>query len=427
MDRVIEKKRFSPKTVLLVAVPAILLAAFGYLIFSRSGRSTLTVNPERMTAAEIVQGEFLEYIPINGIITPITTVYLDIQEGGRVEEIYVEDGKPIRKGDPILRFSNAALQKESINAESRLLDNLNQLRNTKISLAEKKLILEDALLDISYQILDLKRDYDHYKVLAKNGDISEDQFIATGERLDYLNEKRKLLKRRIKQEESLREQQLRQVDESIDRVNRSLVIMGSILDNLEVRAPISGHLSALKAEIGQSIPRGARIGQIDRLDRFKVTAKIDQYYITKVAVGQSGGFSYDGQTYRIEIEKIYPEVINDTFEVDMVFGFQVPGSIKRGQTLQINLSLSNPKKCLMVSKGGFYRETGGRWVYLISEDRMGADRIDIRIGRQNPRNLEVLEGLKEGDWIITSGYDAFNKADELQFTRPIHAPIRRTG
>jgi len=426
MDRVIEKKKLSLKTVLMVAVPILLLTAVGYLLFGTSGRSVLRVNPERMTAAEVVQGEFLEYVPINGIVTPITTVFLDIQEGGRVEEIYVEDGRPIQKGDLILRFSNAALQKESINAESRLLDNLNQLRNTKISLAEKKLVLEDSLLDISYRILDLERDYDHYEVLVKNGDISEDQYIATKDQLDYLRVKRELLKKRIRQEDILRQQQLKQVDESIERVDRSLVIMSSILDNLDVRAPISGHLSALKAEIGQSIPRGARIGQIDRLDSFKVRAKIDQYYITKVAVGQSGDFTYDDQPYQVAVEKIYPEVINDTFEVDMIFGLLVPESIKRGQTLQINLSLSNPKKCLTVSKGGFYQETGGRWIYLISEDRMTADRTTIRIGRQNPRNLEVLEGLKKGDWIITSGYDAFNKVDRLEFTEPIHTAIRRT-
>ena len=419
MDRVIEKKKWSAKKIILILSVCAVVLVPGYLLLSHSGKTRLRTDPTRMTAAKVTQGEFLEYIPINGIVTPIITVFLDIEEGGRVEEIFVEGGKPIRRGDLILRFSNAALQKESISAESRLLDNLNQLRNTKISLAEKKLILEDSLLDLDYNIVDLERKYSNYRALIRNEDIARDEYIAVRDRLDYLKRKRELLKKRIKQEEILRQQQLQQVDESIGRVNRSLEIMGNTLENLDVRAPISGHLSTLRAEIGQSFHRGARIGQIDRLDDFKVQARVDQYYISKVAIGQSGNFNYDGNDYVVAIQKIYPEVTNDTFEVDMAFGDRVPKAIKRGQTLQINLSLSNPKKSMIVSKGGFYQQTGGRWVYLIAEDRQTAHRTDIRVGRQNPRHLEVLEGLQEGDWIVTSGYGAFNKVDELQFSEPI--------
>lgn len=419
MDRVIEKKKWSLKKILLILGAGVVILIPAYLIMTHSGKTRLKVDPVRMTVAKVTQGEFLEYIPINGIVTPMTTVFLDIEEGGRVEEIFVEGGKPIQKGDLILRFSNAALQKESISAESRLLDNLNQLRNTKISLAEKKLILEDSLLDLDYNIVDLERKHSNYKALIKNEDIAKDEYIAVRDRLDYLKRKRELLKKRIKQEKILRQQQLQQVDESIGRVSRSLEIMGDILENLDVRAPISGHLSTLRAEIGQSFHRGARIGQIDQLDDFKVQARVDQYYISKVAIGQSGNFTYDGNDHVVAIQKIYPEVTNDTFEVDMAFGKLVPKAIKRGQTLQINLSLSNPKKSMIVSKGGFYQQTGGRWVYLVSEDRRSAHRIDIRVGRQNPRYLEVLEGLNQGDWIITSGYGSYNKVDELQFSEPV--------
>ena len=419
MDRVIEKKKWPLARVLAILAAVGLIVVVSYLVVTSTGTSRLKVDPSRMTFAKVTQGEFLEYIPINGIVTPETTVFLDIEEGGRVEEIFVEGGGPIRKGDLILRFSNAALQKESINAESRLLDNLNQLRNTKISLAEKKLVLEDSLLDLNYQIVDLERKHNHYETLAKTGDVAEDEYVALRNRLHYLKEKRELLKKRILQEEVLRQQQLQQVDESIERVNRSLDIMGRTLESLDVRAPISGHLSTLKAEIGQSFHRGARVGQIDRLDSFKVRAQIDQYYISKVFIGLSGNFDYDGRPYRVDIQKIYPEVTNDTFEVDMAFSGKAPEGIKRGQTLQVNLSLGNPKKSMMVTKGGFYQQTAGRWAYLIAEDRKVARRTDIRVGRQNPRHFEVLEGLREGDWIITSGYGAYNRVDELEFTQAI--------
>jgi len=419
MDRIIKKKKWPLSKLLMIAGAFTAIILIAYLLFSSAGKTRLRVKPDRLTVSRIEQNEFLEYIPINGVVQPVNTVYLDIEEGGRVEEIFVEGGKPINKGDVILRFSNAALQKESINAESRLLDNINQLRNTKISLAEKKLILKDNLLDLSYRIQDLERIYEHNEVLREKGNIPEDDYIKTRDQLQYMRDKRELLKERIRQEDILRQQQLAQVDESISRVNRSLKIMEDILGSLEVRAPISGHLSTLKAEIGESIRKGQRIGQIDVLDDFQVRAKIDQYYISKVSTGLTGHFDFNGETHQLKIQKIYPEVINDVFEMDMSFENQAPEGIKRGQTLQIDLSLGDPKTCLVVAKGGFYQETGGQWVYLVSEDRQTACRTNIRLGRQNPRYLEVLEGLKVNDWVITSGYDTFNKVDELQFDEPL--------
>jgi len=419
MDRIIEKKKWSLKKIIIIGGSCAFVMLMAYLVFSSTGKTRLRVNPSRLSVSSVKQGEFLEYIPINGTVQPVKTVFLDIEEGGRVEEIFVEGGRPIQKGDLILRFSNAALQKESISAESLLLDNINQLQNSKISLAESKLVLKDNLLEQEYRIKDLERVYNHSKVLEEKGNISKDEFIKIKDQLEYLKQKRELLKERIAQEEILRQQQLEQVDESIARATRSLEIMSRIVDSLEVRAPISGHLSTLKAEIGESIRKGQRIGQIDVLDDFIVRAKIDQYYISKVGVDQKGHFDFDGNSHVLQIGKIYPEVINDVFEVDMVFEDHAPSGIKRGQSLQIDLSLSDPQKCIIVDKGGFYQQTGGQWIYLLSDDRLSAYRMNIRIGRQNPRYLEVLEGLKEGDRVITSGYDMFNKVDELQFTEPL--------
>ena len=415
MDKAIEKKTWTLKKVITIGVVCTMLVSLGYLTYSKSGKSRLKVDPTRMTMSQISQDEFLEYIPINGTVLPLTTVFLDIEEGGRVDEIFVEGGNPIEKGDLILQFSNASLHQQSIDSESRLVENLNQLRNTKFSLAEKKLTLQDKLLDMDYEIMDLERTCRQYEMLKETGDIAEDRYVAEKDKLDYMNKKRALLKERISQENILREQQLKQVDDSIERVTRSMEITGRMLDRLEVRAPISGHLSTLKADIGENISKGERIGQIDLLGDFKVRASMDQYYISRVVTGQPGTFIFDGQSFTLTVQKIYPEVANDTFEADMAFNGDIPEGIIRGQSLQINLSLSNPEKCLIIPKGGFYQETSGRWAYVISEDRQTAFRTDILIGRQNPGSLEVLEGLREGDWIITSGYGTFNKVDELVF------------
>jgi HlyD family secretion protein len=420
MDRPIKKKKWPLSRLVFVISVCVIIVFLAYQVLTRAGITRLRIDPSRMTVSEVEYGEFLEYYPFDGTVVPETSVYLDIEQGGRVEEIFAEGGKPIKKGDLILRFSNATLQRNSIDTETRLLENLDALRNTQFNRAQSKLLLRDTLLDLEYRIVKLEKKYKRFKAL-KTDDVvlSDEQYEDVRDELDYLKDKRDLLKERIRQEDLLSEKQLEQANKSIDRLNISMELLTKTVESLDVRAPISGHLSSINAEIGQTIGPGQRIGQIDILDSFKVRAGIDQYYISKVAVGTKGKFSLEGDSYGIEVKKIYPEVVNNQFIVDMIFIGEAPEGIKRGQTLTTELSFSEAEECLMVKKGGFYQETSGRWVYLISEDGKSAYRQDIRLGRQNPRYVEILEGLEEGDWVITSGYDTFKKADELIFTEPL--------
>jgi HlyD family secretion protein len=421
MDKPIEKRAWPPQRIALFAgVGAIALLLIGALI-SIGTRNSVNVQAERISVAQVKQGEFQEYVPINGAVQPNTTVYLDLEEGGIVEKIYVEGGSPIKKGSLILSFSNSAAQKQNIEAETRLIDNLNQLRNSKMNLTQSNLILKDQLLDLEYKINELEKTYARYQQLMKgpNSQLSKEQFENTRDQLSYLKSKRDLLQQRIIRETDLQEQQSVQIDSSIKRVNRNLEILSRIIDALEVRAPIDGHLSTLSAEVGQSFQRGQRIGQIDQLQSFKVRADIDQYYISKVSIGQQGKFNFGGRDYQLEVIKIYPEVNKDVFQVDLAFKEGVPEGIKRGQTLQIDLGLSESKTTNVVSKGSFHRHTNGRWAYVVAPDGLSARRIDIVTGRQNPQFVEVLEGLKAGDWIITSDYDSFAGAEELTFQTPI--------
>ena len=412
MDRTIEKKRWS--------VGRIILIFFIYLIVSRSGTTRLKIDPTRMTVSQVKYGDFREYYPFDGTVVPVTSVYLDIEEGGRVEEIFVEGGQSIQKGERILRFSNDTLQRNSIDTETRLLENLDTLRNTQFNRAQSKLLLRDTLLDMNYKILKLEKKHKRYKVLKEDDIVlSDEQYEDVSDELKYQIAKRDLLKERIKQEDMLSEKQVEQANKSIERLSVSLDLLAKTMDSLEVRAPISGHLSSINAEIGQTISRGQRIGQIDILDRLKIRAGIDQYYNSKVNADTKGKFSLDGKSFEVAVMKIYPEIINNQFNVDMAFIGDPPEGIKRGQTLTVELDFSESEQRLMVTKGGFYQETGGRWVYLISEDGKTAGRVDIRLGRQNPRYVEVLEGLKEGDMVITSGYDTFKEADTLIFDEPI--------
>jgi len=421
MDRAIEQPR-GPGWRTIALVGLVLLAFLvGWLVVTQSGRSRLKVDPTRMTTAEVRVGQFREYFPFDGRVEPETTVYLDIEEGGRVEEILVEGGQFVEQGDLILRFSNATLQRSSIDTETRLVENLNALRNTQLNLAQNSLRLREQLLDLEYQILDVERTFNRSLALIDSDAVSRESFEKLRDQLDYLRDKRDLQLERMASEEQLSQLQLEQANSSVERLNTMLDLVSQVIQSLEVRAPISGFLSNIDANLGQNINRGQRIGQIDVLDAYKISVSIDQYYISRVEVGTRGRFELDGVPYEVVVEKLFPEVdvASNTFKVDVDFAGAVPPDLRRGQRITVEMSFGEPAEALMVARGGFYQQTSGRWAYLISEDGTSARKTPIRLGRQNPRFVEVLEGMRPGDWIITSSYDAFNEVDELQFTQPI--------
>ena len=419
MDKPIQKKFWTPGRIGLIVFGPMIVASMVYVFGFRTEKSRLNVDPTRMTFSKIGYGEFREYYPFDAKVEPVTSVYLDVETGGRVEQIFAEGGKFVKEGDLILRFSNAGLQRNSIDTESRLIETLDIQRNTQFTRAQNKLTNQDTLLGIDYQIHSLNQKYRRYEAMIKDGLISRQDFEDVRDELEYTKNKKALMEERIKQEDLLSEKQLTQAKLSIERLNLSRDLLTKTVESLEVRAPISGYLSSIEAQVGQNIAAGMRIGQIDMLDKLKLSAGIDQYYIAKVTVGTKGTFTLEGASYAVAVQKVYPEVKDNKFTVDMAFAGDIPNGIKRGQTVTVELDFSESGKSLVVSKGGFFNQTNGRWVYLISGDRRSASRANIRTGRQNPRDVEVLEGLREGDWIITSGYDSFNEVDTLIFPESV--------
>lgn len=419
VDRIIKKKVWTPGRIIWSGLGVALVLGLLTLVMQRSGNERLTVDASRLTISRVSMGEFREYYPFDGTVVPETSVFLDVEEGGQVSEIHTQGGLWVEQGDLILRISNTALQRTSIDTETRLLENLDQLRNTQFSRVQSQLALRDQLLDLEYRILEQQKRFDRYQTLITGNAISQDEYEAVEDELTYLTGKRDLLQERIKQEDLLTELQLQQAEQSIERLNTSLDLLATIVDSLEVRAPISGYLSSIDAQIGQSINPGQRIGQIDLLDDFKIQVQIDQYYAADIQVGSAGHVRLGSRDYPVEVRKIYPEVIDNVFRVDAYFTGENPTSIRRGQSLTVELNFGIPRQSLMVRKGGFYQATSGRWAYLIAEDGRSATRTDIRLGRQNPQFVEVLEGLREGDWIITSGYDSYNQIDQLNFSEQI--------
>lgn len=413
MDKKIEKKKW-PLWRIALYVAIVVAVGFGLTsLYKQAGTSRLNVEQERILLDTVHRGVFKEYITIFGTVEPFKTVYLDAVESGKIEEIYVEDGAVIAQGTPILRLSNLDLQLSVLNQEAQIIDQINTIRNQTILMDQQSLRLKEDALSVNYQIALLSERTRRNKLLYQDSAIAQVEYQETRDEYEFLLNRRKLLKATITQDSLYQAMQQDQMKSSVGLMRRNLEFAKNSLDNLTVRAPIDGQLSSLDSEIGELITEGNRIAQIDVLDTYKIRARIDEFYISRIFPNQEGTFTMDGQTYTLKIKKIYPEVSEGSFEVDLFFDDDFPTNIKRGQTIALKLSLSDETEARLLAKGGFFQETGGNWVYEVDPQGGVARKKSIRIGRQNPDYYEVVEGLNEGDVIIVSSYENYNKKEEL--------------
>ncbi|MFN7116360.1 MAG: efflux RND transporter periplasmic adaptor subunit [Saprospiraceae bacterium] len=414
MDRKIEKKFWTRGRVFSIVGVVAVVALAGAAYFQTIGSNRrVNVQAERITVGEVKQGIFKETIPVNGVVLPITTIYLDVLEGGRVEEKYVEDGAILKEKDPIIRLSNTDLELDLVNRETAVYDLITNMQNTR-NLAEQNTIrLQNQLADVDNALAEAKRVYDLNKGLYEQKVISQQDFQSSKNMYEYQVRRKDLTERQLKADAATFAQQIKQMEQSIARTQVGLQIMRKKSDDLTVRAPVAGQLTSLDAEYGQSITPGTRIGQIDVLSGFKVQADIDEHYISRVFTGLEGEFTFNGKNYKLEVKKIYSQVTNGRFQVDMEFKGAVPEGIRRGQTLQVRLALSAETTALLLPRGGFYQQTGGNWIFKVDESGNKAYRVDIQLGRQSPDYYEVLGGLQDGDKVVTSSYENYGDMQEL--------------
>lgn len=413
MDKKIEKKKWTPKKIAWMVGGSALAVLVLYTIIFGSRDSKLNVRSERITVSEVRQGQFQEFIAVTGTVEPIKTHYLDAVEGGRVDTVYIEAGTFVNKGDRILKLANTNLLLDIMYREAELFQQSNNLRNTKLDMARNSLAMRRQLLELNNQIRTQERINESNKVLAEKNLISTREFEESQDQLEYLENSLELTMEMHHQDSLFREAQIQQLESGLDRMEENLDIVRQNLENLIIKAPVSGQLTSLNAEIGESKSRGERLGQIDILDGFKVRVSIDEHYIARVSTGQKGSFTFSGETYKLSIDKVYPEVLNGRFEVDMLFVGDEPEGIRRGQTLRIRLELGDLSEAVLLATGGFYQKTGGRWVYVLDESGNTARKRPIQLGRENTMFYEVLEGLHEGEKVITSSYDNFGDVDVL--------------
>jgi len=413
MDRILIKKKWNNKRIATVAGIAALFLLITASYYFTSGNSRLNVDKERIFIAEVKNDSFREYIPVNGMVMPISTIYLDASVGGHVEEKFVEDGALLKKDDAIMRLSNTDQELSLVNQETQVLNLLTQMEIAKTSAQQNTVMHLNQMADVENAFKEAKRIYDMNKQLYEKRVISLQEYQKTLNDYNYQKERVSLTKQVLRQDSISTKQSLDQSQQTYDRTRSALELMRRKVGDLIVRAPVDGQLTSFDAEIGQSKSSGERLGQIDVLSGFKVRADIDEHYISRIYPDLEGEFTLSGKTYKLRIKKVYTQVTNGRFQVDMEFSDEVPKGIRRGQTLQTRLALSDETKALVVPKGGFYQQTGGNWIFKLDKDGKTAYRVDIQLGRQNPDYYEVIQGLNPGDKVITSSYETYDKVQEL--------------
>jgi HlyD family secretion protein len=297
--------------------------------------------------------------------------------------------------------------------EAELFQQSNNLRNTRLSMEQYRLQLSQQLAEIENQLQQQKRTYERYQELIKDDLISKHEFELARDQYEFLIKKKELTIESQKNDLEFRQSQIDALEASLQRMQDNLIIVKQKQENLTIRAPVSGHLTALDAELGEAKSQGQRLGQIDVLEGFKVRAGIDEHYIARVEKGRTGEFDFAGNSYQLIVKTIYPEVRDNRFEVDLEFVGQEPQGITRGQTLHIRLELGDISEAVLLARGGFYQTTGGNWAYVVDESGSLATKRRIRLGRQNPQVYEVLAGLEPGEKVITSSYENFGNMERL--------------
>jgi HlyD family secretion protein len=413
MDIPLEKKRFTTKRIAMILGGVALLALIGFVLISSGGSSKLNGQKERISINSVQQGMFQENIPVNGIVLPISTIYLDALEGGRVEETFVEDGTVMKAGEPILRLSNTDLELSLVNQETQVYNLLTQMQISQTQARQNTINRLNQSTDVENSLIEAERIYNLNKRLFEKDAIGKQELIESENNYNYQKQRMALSEEVLKQDSIATRQEVTQAENSYARTQSALELMRKKVGDLVVRAPVDGQLTSLDAEIGQSKNKGERLGQIDVLSGYKVRVDVDEHYISRIYNGQTGTFNFNNKQYTLTIHKVFTQVTNGRFQVDMLFEDEVPEGIRRGQTLQIRVALSQEKQALLIPKGGFFQQTGGNWIFKVSDDGESAYRVDIRLGSQNTEYYEVLDGLQPGDKVISSSYDNYGDIQEL--------------
>jgi HlyD family secretion protein len=413
MDKAIPKKTgFQKKHIGYIAI-GLAIVILVYMAFFADRTSTYKVEKDKLIIETVTEDQFNDYITVPGTVEPITTIKLDAQEGGRVEEKVIEEGSMVKKGEVILRLSNPDLYLNILNSEGELAYKENLLRNTQIQMEQEKLQIKRELVTLKYDIERKERNYQQNEILIKDNLISKEEYLRSKEDLEMAKQSEELFIERKSQDSIFRSVNVETMKNDLLNMRKNLSLVKDRVKNLDVSAPVDGQLGLLTPEIGQQIARGENMGQINVLTSYKVTAQIDEHYIDRVRAQLDATLDRQSNKFNLSVRRVFPEVRNGTFKIEMIFRDSMPDNIRTGQTYYISLQLGQPKVSVLVPIGGFFQETGGQWIFVLDPSESFATKRSISIGRKNPKYYEVLEGLKPGEKVIVSGYETFGKNEKL--------------
>lgn len=414
MDIQLKKKRLpNAKKAATVAIATIGIVGIAVWIWNSNKKTTTRIDRNAVTIATVEAGKFNDYIRIIGIVQPSNSIQISAEEGGIVEQKFLEEGATVHAGDPILQLRNSTLDLEIMNAEAELAEKQNFLRNTQVTMEQDRLnnLTEKSQLDMD--VRQKKRTYLQYKRLYGEELVSKEEYLKAGEDYELAVEKSRLVTERLRQDSIYRSLQMSQLENDLENMQRSLSLIRDRRSKLTICAPADGELGFLDVEQGQSIATGKMIGRINVMTGHKIEANIDEHYIDRVVAGLSGEFQRQDSTYMLRVRKVYPDVRESKFQTDFDFVGAKPDNIRNGQSYYINLELGESTESILLPRGAFFTSTGGTWIFVVDPDGKNATRRSIRIGRQNPQYYEVVEGLQAGEKVVISGYEQFGNADKL--------------
>ena len=413
MDIQLEKKKgIRRKHLPYIAGGAALLVLVLWIIFGNHA-STLRVDARSLSIGEVKRDQFNDFVRVDGQVQPITVVQLSPEEGGIVQELVVEEGAQVRRGDVIVRLSNSNLELQILNAEAELAEKQNLLRNTQVAMEQDRLRNKTEKLQLDLDITRRLRTYRQQEQLYNEKLIAREDFVQAKEDYELARRKHALIVERLRQDSLYRSIQMSQMEDNLSNMRRNVLLIRERKDKLDVRSQIDGELGLLDVVLGQNVQPGQKIGQINDLSDYKVEALIDEHYIDRVRTGLNATFDRQGAHFALTVRKVYPEVRDGKFRTDFVFTGERPDNIRSGQTYYINLELGQPTECVMIPKGTFFQSTGGNWIFVVDRDGKRAYRRKIKIGRQNPQYYEVTEGLEPGERVIVSGYESYKNSEVL--------------
>jgi HlyD family secretion protein len=415
MDRVVVRRRIDPRILIAGACAVVLLLVVLFWLFAPRADS-MTVAQDRLTVSTAQSGTFDDFLPVRARVTPLLTVYLDAVEGGQVQKKLVEDGTQVVQGQLLAVLSNAELQLSTLEKQAEVEQQLNNMRSQELALVNTHNSNLRDLNQAETELAKARRQYDLYKPLSEKGFVSSKTFNDARDDLHYQTERLQILKQSTSQNEALQRSQLQQLRVAASSLNTSMGVAQGSLSQLNIRAPVTGQLSGFDVQLGESLQQGQRIGQIDSAGGDKLQADVDEFYLGRVAVAQTATADVDGKTYRLKVSKVYPQVRDGQFQIDLLFIGPEPTSMQRGQTIQAKLTLGDSTKALLIPNGAFFNDTGGTWVFVVDRGGKSATKRPVQLGRRNSDFIEVLGGLKPGDRVITSSYSGLTDKDHLNFS-----------